>query len=114
MLTAGAHRDTAYLATTIAFDSIVFAITLFCTLSDAASARASSILQAIRWDGTLYFCIILSGNVVWMALTMYARVRLVPLPAFLSCLSDVAYMPAARAEVYELAVRIPYYSTPAH
>ncbi|KAJ7207201.1 hypothetical protein GGX14DRAFT_567756 [Mycena pura] len=67
------RMDTAYLATTIAFDSIVFAITLFCTLSDAASARASSILQAIRWDGTLYFCVILSGNVVWMALAMYAR-----------------------------------------
>ncbi|KAJ6608287.1 hypothetical protein B0H10DRAFT_2068315 [Mycena sp. CBHHK59/15] len=53
------NRDTAYLSTSIGFDSIVFAITIACT--------------TIRWDGTMYFCVILSGNAVWMALAINAR-----------------------------------------
>ncbi|KAJ7487853.1 hypothetical protein FB451DRAFT_1225710 [Mycena latifolia] len=65
--------DTAYLSTTIAFDSIVFAITIACTVSNTTHRSRPSILQTIRWDGTLYFCVILSGNVVWMALAVNAR-----------------------------------------
>ncbi|KAJ7152659.1 hypothetical protein C8R43DRAFT_1003209 [Mycena crocata] len=68
--------DTAYLSTSILFDCIVFAITIACTINNSTSVRrprSSSILQTIRWDGTLYFCVILSGNVVWMALAINAR-----------------------------------------
>ncbi|KAJ7225194.1 hypothetical protein C8J57DRAFT_1390109 [Mycena rebaudengoi] len=65
--------DTAYLSTSIAFDCIVFATTLVCTMNRNAQRIRSSILPTIRWDGTLYFCVILSGNVVWMALAINAR-----------------------------------------
>ncbi|KAF7289855.1 hypothetical protein MIND_01359900 [Mycena indigotica] len=96
------HMDTAYLAVTIAFDSIVFGLTIFATFNrvrsqvnrananaNAAGRRArsalhsilrlddrpghTSILGTMRWDGTLYFCVILSGNIVWMGLALYAR-----------------------------------------
>ncbi|KAJ7637242.1 hypothetical protein DFH06DRAFT_1219192 [Mycena polygramma] len=65
--------DTAYLSTSIAFDCIVFAVTIACTVNSHSYRSPSSILQTIRWDGTLYFCVILSGNVVWMALAINAR-----------------------------------------
>ncbi|KAJ6571646.1 hypothetical protein B0H19DRAFT_1130581 [Mycena capillaripes] len=65
--------DTAYLSSSIAFDSIVFAITIACTVNSNTQRSPSSILKTIRWDGTLYFCVILSGNVVWMALAINAR-----------------------------------------
>ncbi|KAJ7844169.1 hypothetical protein B0H13DRAFT_2096947 [Mycena leptocephala] len=68
------RMDTAYLSTSIAFDCIVFAITVACTAVNKATQRTrSSLLQTIRWDGTLYFCVILSGNVVWMALAINGR-----------------------------------------
>ncbi|KAJ7867808.1 hypothetical protein B0H13DRAFT_2351803 [Mycena leptocephala] len=65
--------DTAYLSTSIAFDCIVFATTLACTMNHNIQHLRSSILPTIRWDGTLYFCVILSGNVVWMALAINTR-----------------------------------------
>jgi len=67
--------DTAYLSTSLAFDCIVFATTLACTAAKNVTQRTRSwaILRTIRWDGTLYFCVILSGNVVWMALAINAR-----------------------------------------
>lgn len=73
-------RDTAYLSTSIAFDCIVLAITFISTAMKNASqgTRYWNILQTIRWDGTMYFCVILSGNVVWMALAMNARVCALP------------------------------------
>ncbi|KAJ6492996.1 hypothetical protein C8R45DRAFT_825175, partial [Mycena sanguinolenta] len=70
------QMDTAYLCLAIAFDCIVVAITLATTTAKHASRRTTrswSILQTIRWDGALYFCVILSGNVVWMALALDAR-----------------------------------------
>ncbi|KAJ7059807.1 hypothetical protein C8F01DRAFT_1295930 [Mycena amicta] len=102
ILYSNPDMDTAYLSTTIAFDSIVFALTIFTTLNrvnaqyhldnaDPTRAvsrarwtlrsalrvnvgpRRATILDTIRWDGTLYFCVILSGNVVWMALAMFSR-----------------------------------------
>ncbi|KAJ7243179.1 hypothetical protein B0H12DRAFT_837400 [Mycena haematopus] len=67
--------DTAYLSTSLAFDCIVLAITLAFTAANNAPHRTRSgvILRTIRWDGTMYFCVILSGNVVWMALAINAR-----------------------------------------
>ncbi|KAJ7805495.1 hypothetical protein B0H14DRAFT_2382818, partial [Mycena olivaceomarginata] len=67
--------DTAYLSTSIAFDCIVLAITLISTAVKNVSqgTRYWNILRTIRWDGTMYFCVILSGNVVWMSLAMNAR-----------------------------------------
>ncbi|KAJ6484397.1 hypothetical protein C8R47DRAFT_980909 [Mycena vitilis] len=67
------RMDTAYLSISIAFDCIVFAVTIACTVNNHSYRSPSSILQTIRWDGTLYFCVILSGNVVWMALAINAR-----------------------------------------
>ncbi|KAJ7834009.1 hypothetical protein B0H13DRAFT_1653480, partial [Mycena leptocephala] len=67
------QMDTAYLSTSIAFDCIVFATTLACTMNHNIRRLRSSILPTIRWDGALYFCVILSGNVVWMALAINAR-----------------------------------------
>ncbi|KAJ7135876.1 hypothetical protein C8R44DRAFT_869577 [Mycena epipterygia] len=71
-LNSDPKMDTAYLSISIAFDCIVFAVTLART-TQRPDARAISIMQTIRWDGTLYFCVILSGNVVWMALALNAR-----------------------------------------
>ncbi|KAF7350367.1 hypothetical protein MVEN_01341400 [Mycena venus] len=67
--------DTAYLSTSLAFDCIVLAITLACTAAKNVKhhTRSWAILRTIRWDGALYFCVILSGNVVWMALAINAR-----------------------------------------
>ncbi|KAJ7027978.1 hypothetical protein C8F04DRAFT_964527 [Mycena alexandri] len=62
--------DSAYLSTSIAYDCIVFAITL---ISTATQRSKTSILSTIRRDGTIYFCAILSGNVVWMALAINGR-----------------------------------------
>ncbi|KAJ7727765.1 hypothetical protein B0H16DRAFT_1590148 [Mycena metata] len=62
--------DTAYLSTSIAYDCIVFAITI---ISTATQRSHTSILSTIRRDGTIYFCVILSGNVVWMALAINGR-----------------------------------------
>ncbi|KAJ7611150.1 hypothetical protein B0H17DRAFT_721077 [Mycena rosella] len=65
--------DTAYLSTSIAFDCIVFTITIAATVNNSVHRSHPSILETIRWDGTLYFCVILSGNVVWMALAVNGR-----------------------------------------
>ncbi|KAK7046609.1 hypothetical protein R3P38DRAFT_2689033 [Favolaschia claudopus] len=66
--------DTAYLSTSIAFDCIVLALTLFFTASSiSGSSTTNALVSTIRRDGTLYFCVILSGNVVWMALAINAR-----------------------------------------
>ncbi|KAJ7274906.1 hypothetical protein C8J57DRAFT_1313057 [Mycena rebaudengoi] len=73
--------DTVYLSLAIAFDSIVFIITIISTITDSAAAARSrsrpnahtTLLKTIRWDGTMYFCVILSGNVAWMVLAVYAR-----------------------------------------
>ncbi|KAF7349339.1 hypothetical protein MSAN_01723500 [Mycena sanguinolenta] len=72
------QMDTAYLSLALAFDCVVLAITLATTTAKHAPQRTRSwsILQTIRWDGTLYFCVILSGNVVWMALAINARAGL--------------------------------------
>ncbi|KAJ7336196.1 hypothetical protein DFH08DRAFT_965092 [Mycena albidolilacea] len=75
ILFSDTKMDTAYLSTSIAFDCIVLAITLISTAVKNASqgTRYWNILRTIRWDGTMYFCVILSGNVVWMSLAMNAR-----------------------------------------
>ncbi|KAJ7509429.1 hypothetical protein B0H11DRAFT_2216349 [Mycena galericulata] len=73
LLYSNPKMDTAYLSTSIAFDCIAFAVTMARTVKSNSSRSPSPILQTIRWDGTLYFCVILSGNVVWMALARNAR-----------------------------------------
>jgi len=67
------RMDTAYLAVSIAFDSIVFAITLIFTVKEHRLRPNSILLQTIQRDGTLYFCVILTGNLTWMLLALYAR-----------------------------------------
>lgn len=58
----------------IVFDTIVFCLTLMVTVNTHRLRPKTVLLQTIQRDGTLYFCVILSGNVVWMALALGARV----------------------------------------
>ena len=67
-------RDTAYLSLTIIFDIIVFSVTLHRTAIDAFVSQNSALLRTIRWDGTIYFCVILAGNIAWLFLALFARV----------------------------------------
>lgn len=67
------RMDTAYLSLTIIFDIIVFSVTLHRTAIDAFISQNSALLRTIRWDGTIYFCVILAGNIVWLFLALFAR-----------------------------------------
>ncbi|KIJ99770.1 hypothetical protein K443DRAFT_101667 [Laccaria amethystina LaAM-08-1] len=67
------HMDTAYLSLTIVFDVIVFSLTLHRTASDAFLSQYSDLLWTIRRDGTVYFCVILAGNIVWLFLALFSR-----------------------------------------
>lgn len=58
----------------IVFDSIVFGLTLALTVNGRKIRPKTVLLQTIQRDGASYFCIILSGNIVWMLLALYARV----------------------------------------
>jgi len=73
VLFSNPDMDTAYLSMAIAFDSIVFTLTLASTISINRLRPKTLLLQTIQRDGTLYFCVILSGNVAWMALALDAR-----------------------------------------
>lgn len=72
VLFSNPKMDTAYLALSIAFDSIVFILTLVLTVREYR-VRRSILLRTIQRDGTLYFCLILSGNIMWMLLVSFAR-----------------------------------------
>jgi len=71
ILYSDAHIESAYLATSIAFDCCVFAVTLWATLRGRFSQ--DGIDSTIRRDGAIYFCVILSGNVIWMLMSLFAR-----------------------------------------
>ncbi|KAK0183987.1 hypothetical protein F5146DRAFT_501103 [Armillaria mellea] len=65
--------DTLYLTVSILFDSIVFIITLQATIQCRKIIPTTLLLQRIQRDGTLYFGIILTGNVVWMIFALCGR-----------------------------------------
>lgn len=65
--------DTLYLTVSILFDSIVFVITLRATVQCRKIIPTTLLLQRIQRDGTLYFGIILTGNVVWMIFALCGR-----------------------------------------
>jgi hypothetical protein len=111
-------RDTAYLSTSIAFDCIVLAITLISTAVKNVSqgTRYWNILQTIRWDGTMYFCVILSGNVVWMSLAMNARVCALPHISHPVADAVSSLLLSVWTEVHERTVRLslPFLYTAQH
>lgn len=72
ILFSNPKMDTAYLSASITFDSIVFVLTLVLTIREHRE-RKSRLLRTIQRDGTLYFCLILSGNLTWMFLALYTR-----------------------------------------
>ncbi|THU97938.1 hypothetical protein K435DRAFT_48840 [Dendrothele bispora CBS 962.96] len=75
ILYSNPKMDIAYLSICIAFDSIVFTITLLATMLDRSLPRPhqSPVIRTIQWDGALYFCAILSGTVTWMVLSIHGR-----------------------------------------
>ncbi|KAJ3724135.1 hypothetical protein DFJ43DRAFT_639786 [Lentinula guzmanii] len=85
------EMDLAYLLCSIVFDSIVFITTLVITIDNKCSIwpdsgdsstrlgqsrfrpANSALLSTIQRDGVLYFCAILSGNIIWLILTLRER-----------------------------------------
>ncbi|TFK31366.1 hypothetical protein BDQ12DRAFT_619019, partial [Crucibulum laeve] len=67
--------EISYLAVSIFFDVIVFLITVIRTLSLCTVLPRKGLSWTILRDGTLYFCVILSGNIIWMVLAICVRVR---------------------------------------
>lgn len=72
--------DIAYLSLSILFDVIVFGLTVYLTFNPTNQSNAlslvapkASLLQTIQRDGLLYFCTILSGNLVWLLMVIFAR-----------------------------------------
>ncbi|ESK86252.1 hypothetical protein Moror_16632 [Moniliophthora roreri MCA 2997] len=72
--------DIAYLSLSILFDVIVFGLTVYLTFNPTNQFNAlslvapkASLLQTIQRDGLLYFCTILSGNLVWLLMVIFAR-----------------------------------------
>ncbi|KAJ3799267.1 hypothetical protein GGU11DRAFT_815429 [Lentinula aff. detonsa] len=81
------EMDLAYLLCSIVFDSIVFITTLCSIWPDGGDSSTrlgqsrfrpadSALLSTIQRDGVLYFCAILSGNIIWLILTLRERVSL--------------------------------------
>ncbi len=68
------NRDTAYLGVSILFDFIVFCTTILRTRSFQGNLFPKTVLmRTIIRDGVLYFAVILSGNVIWMACALAGR-----------------------------------------
>ncbi|KAF9475415.1 hypothetical protein BDN70DRAFT_883735 [Pholiota conissans] len=66
--------DTAYLGVSILFDFIVFAVTILRTVTFTHSlVPKTTLMRTIVRDGVLYFAIILSGNIIWMACALTGR-----------------------------------------
>ncbi|KJA18918.1 hypothetical protein HYPSUDRAFT_44764 [Hypholoma sublateritium FD-334 SS-4] len=69
-----AKVDEAFLALTLAFDSIVFFLTLVLSfLGIRKAGRRTPILAALQCDGTLYFFAIFSGNLLWLIFSLHNR-----------------------------------------
>ncbi|KAF8991759.1 hypothetical protein BDQ17DRAFT_1332706 [Cyathus striatus] len=66
-------RDTAFLALAIFFDATVFILTLITTIRGSSLIPRTVLLRTIQRDGALYFCSILTGNILWMVLALRAR-----------------------------------------
>ncbi|KAF8878080.1 hypothetical protein BD779DRAFT_1677002 [Infundibulicybe gibba] len=67
-------NPTLYLALSISFDCTVFAVTAIMTFGVGhwiIPYSDSSIIWTIWHDGMMYFCAILTGNIVWMIFSIY-------------------------------------------
>ncbi|TFK41738.1 hypothetical protein BDQ12DRAFT_599337 [Crucibulum laeve] len=65
--------DTAYLSLSIFFDLTVFSLTMIRTFNQHYLLPRTVLHWTIQRDGALYFCAILSGNIVWMVLSLCGR-----------------------------------------
>ncbi|TFK41763.1 hypothetical protein BDQ12DRAFT_678448 [Crucibulum laeve] len=74
ILLANGKLNVVYLSLSIFFDVIVFSITVKQTLTfnPCSIYPRSDLLRIIQRDGALYFCALLAGNVVWLALMLCA------------------------------------------
>ncbi|KAJ4495414.1 hypothetical protein C8R41DRAFT_827882 [Lentinula lateritia] len=91
ILYSNPEMDLAYLLCSIIFDSLVFLATLVITVDYGCSVWPSGsdsptpfgeartrptnsvLLSTIQRDGIIYFCAILSGNIVWLILSLNER-----------------------------------------
>ncbi|KAF8157072.1 hypothetical protein B0H34DRAFT_675415 [Crassisporium funariophilum] len=68
------RMETAYLALSILFDFTVFSLTVIRILSVSPTFFPNTVLlRTILRDGIFSFCIILSGNCIWMICALVAR-----------------------------------------
>jgi len=65
------YADTAYIFETIAFDAIVFFMTIYHTY--IATRGTSKVMQTLRRDGVVYFIVVFTSNLLWALLTLCAR-----------------------------------------
>ncbi|KAF9255092.1 hypothetical protein L218DRAFT_1082020 [Marasmius fiardii PR-910] len=66
--------DIIYLSLSIAFDVIVFVLTYYLTINGTGRLFPETILlHTLQRDSLLYFCAILSGNLVWLLMVLFAR-----------------------------------------
>ncbi|TFK41744.1 hypothetical protein BDQ12DRAFT_394661 [Crucibulum laeve] len=65
--------ETIYLAVSVLFDVVVFIITVIRTFSLCTTLPRKNLSWTMLRDGALYFCVILSGNIIWMAFAMRVR-----------------------------------------
>ncbi|KAF9002060.1 hypothetical protein BDQ17DRAFT_1357359 [Cyathus striatus] len=61
------------LGLTLAFDAIVFSVTLYYTVQRVRRHQRSPLIFTIQKDGILYFAVIFTTNLIWMVLTTHAR-----------------------------------------
>ncbi|KAF8984587.1 hypothetical protein BDQ17DRAFT_1260717, partial [Cyathus striatus] len=67
----------AFLALSIAFDALAFSMTFVFSFNEIRRNRRSVIIAAIQRDGVIYFATIFTTNLLWMILTLHARVSFI-------------------------------------
>ncbi|KAF8978103.1 hypothetical protein BDQ17DRAFT_1170585, partial [Cyathus striatus] len=63
-----------FLGLSIAFDALAFSTTIYFTFNRIRRHYRTAIIVAIQRDGIIYFAIIFTTNLLWMILTLHARV----------------------------------------
>ncbi|TFK41742.1 hypothetical protein BDQ12DRAFT_710744 [Crucibulum laeve] len=66
-------RGCIYLIIAIFFDIIVFSITISRTINRNSLLPRTPLLRTIQRDGTIYFLVLLAGNLIWFILALFGR-----------------------------------------
>lgn len=118
VLSSNRRTELAYLAISLTYDTVTFSITLLYTLRSTVDFRVSTVLKAILRDGTIYFLVIFSSNLVWLLSIIYFRVSYFVLvdcedesPDF-SCLFSRAWSLSMPSKWFRLHTGKPYWPTP--